>query len=114
MIPVVVLGVPLFDTMLVTISRLRRGLNPLTTPGTDHTSHRLTNAGLTRREAVLVLYIAGFLLGLIAIFITRASLLEGYLMGGILAVTALYMLWRAERPPFWTPKRATRKDVASQ
>ncbi len=104
MIPLIVLGVPLFDTTLVTISRLRRGLNPLTTPGTDHTSHRLTNAGLTRREAVLVLYIAGFLLGLIAIFITRASILEGYLVGGALALAATYALWRAENSPFWPPE----------
>jgi UDP-GlcNAc:undecaprenyl-phosphate GlcNAc-1-phosphate transferase len=105
MIPVIVLGVPLFDTTLVTLSRLRRGLNPLTTPGTDHTSHRLTNAGLSRREAVLVLYIVGFVLGLIAIFITRASLLDGYLVGSTLAVVALYALWRAEKPPFWPPEK---------
>ena len=66
MIPPLVLGVPILDTTLVVISRLRRGLNPLTTPGTDHSSHRLTYAGLTRREAVLVLYVASFVLGLLA------------------------------------------------
>ena len=103
MIPLLVLGVPLFDTTLVTLSRLRRGLNPLTTPGTDHTSHRLTYAGLTRREAVLVLYIVGFLLGMMALFVTRASALEGYLMGGLVFIGACYGLWRLERPPFWPP-----------
>ena len=41
MIPVVVLWLPIFDTTLVVISRLRRGVNPLSTPGKDHTSHRL-------------------------------------------------------------------------
>jgi UDP-GlcNAc:undecaprenyl-phosphate GlcNAc-1-phosphate transferase len=100
MIPVIVLGVPLFDTTLVTISRLRKGLNPLTTPGTDHISHRLTYAGLSKRESVLVLYITGFVLGLIAIFITRASLLEGYLVGVILVIIALFTLWRVEKSPF--------------
>ena len=113
MIPLIVLGVPVFDTTLVTISRLRRGLNPLTTPGTDHTSHRLVNAGLTRREAVLVLYIAGFLLGLVAIFITRASILEGYLVGGVLAC-GLYALWRAEKPPFWPPKTTTKSHKVNK
>jgi UDP-GlcNAc:undecaprenyl-phosphate GlcNAc-1-phosphate transferase len=33
MIPVVVLGLPVFDTTLVVFSRLRRGINPLTNPG---------------------------------------------------------------------------------
>ena len=44
MVPVLVLAVPIFDTTLVIISRLRRGLNPLTTPGKDHLSHRLARA----------------------------------------------------------------------
>ncbi len=104
MIPLLVLAVPIFDTTLVTISRLKRHLNPLTTPGTDHTSHRLTYAGLTRHEAVLVLYVVAFIVGLVAIFVTRATLLEGYIVGGITGVAGLYALWRLERPPFWPPK----------
>ena len=104
MIPVLVLAVPIFDTTLVTISRLKRGLNPLTTPGIDHTSHRLTYAGLTRREAVLVLYVVAFIAGLIAIFITRATLWEGYVVGGVTGVAGLYALWRGEQSPFWPPK----------
>ncbi len=103
MIPLLVLGIPIFDTTLVTLSRLKRGLNPLTTPGTDHTSHRLTYAGLNRREAVLVLYISGFLLGLVALFVTQASLWEGIFVGTGVAFLGIYALWRLERPPFWPP-----------
>ncbi|MBN2393355.1 MAG: undecaprenyl/decaprenyl-phosphate alpha-N-acetylglucosaminyl 1-phosphate transferase [Anaerolineae bacterium] len=105
MIPLLVLAVPIFDTTLVTISRLRRRLNPLTTPGVDHTSHRLTYAGLTRREAVLVLYGIAFGVGLVAIFVTRATVWEGYLMGAVTGIAGLYALWRMEHPPFWPPKR---------
>lgn len=101
MIPLLVLGVPIFDTTLVTFSRLRRGLNPLSTPGTDHTSHRLTYAGMTQREAVFLLYIAAFVFGLLAIFVTRASFLEGYVAGSMVAVAGAIALWRLERPPFW-------------
>ncbi len=101
MIPLLVLGVPIFDTTLVTVSRLRRGLNPLTTPGTDHSSHRLTYAGLSRREAVFLLYIVAFVLGLLAIYVTQASILEGYLVGGAVALIGLIGLWRFERLPFW-------------
>jgi UDP-GlcNAc:undecaprenyl-phosphate GlcNAc-1-phosphate transferase len=104
MIPILVLAVPIFDTTLVTISRLKRGLNPLTTPGVDHTSHRLTYAGLTRREAVLVLYVAAFIVGLVAIFVTRATVWEGYLIGAVVGIAGLYALWRFEHSPFWPPK----------
>ena len=46
MIPVLVLGIPVLDMTLVTISRLRRGVNPWTTAGKDHLSHRLVQLGL--------------------------------------------------------------------
>jgi len=96
MVPVLVLGVPLFDTTLVVVSRLRRGRNPLTTPGKDHTSHRLVEAGFTTREAVLLLYLAGGAFGLLAVFITQASVLEGYAVGIGAALLCLYALIRFE------------------
>lgn len=97
MIPVVVLGLPVFDTALVVISRLRRGLNPLTTPGKDHVSHRLVAMGVTRREAVLMLYLVCCALGVVAMFLTQASVLEGYFVGALLVLVALYALWRLEQ-----------------
>jgi UDP-GlcNAc:undecaprenyl-phosphate GlcNAc-1-phosphate transferase len=107
MVPVLVMGLPIFDTTLVIISRLRRGLNPLTNPGKDHISHRLAAAGLSKREAVLVLYIVSFVLGLLAIFVTRASVVEGYAVGGLTTLVGLYGLWRMERPPFFeAPSKA--------
>jgi UDP-GlcNAc:undecaprenyl-phosphate GlcNAc-1-phosphate transferase len=107
MIPILVLGVPIFDTTLVTVSRLRRGLNPLTTPGMDHTSHRLSYAGFSRRESVFLLYITAFVLGLLAVFVTQATIFEGYLVGGIVLVSGIVVLWRFESPPFWPPRAAT-------
>jgi UDP-GlcNAc:undecaprenyl-phosphate GlcNAc-1-phosphate transferase len=101
MVPVLVMGLPVFDTTLVIISRLRRRLNPATTPGQDHTSHRLVAAGMTQREAVLTLYVVSFILGLLATFVTEASVLEGYAAGGLVALVGIYGLWRMERPPFF-------------
>ena len=100
MVPVLILGLPLFDTALVIISRLRRGFNPLTTPGKDHVSHRLVAMGATRREAVLVCYLICAALGILALFITQASLIEGYVVGGAVALTGLWGLWRLEKVDF--------------
>lgn len=100
MVPVLVMGLPIFDTTLVIISRLRRHLNPATTPGQDHVSHRLVVAGMTRREAVLTLYVVSFILGMLATFVTQASVLEGYIVGVLVALAGLYGLWRIEQPPF--------------
>ncbi len=92
MVPVLVLGLPIFDTTLVTISRLRRGLNPLATPGKDHTSHRLVALGYSQREAVLILCLAGGACGLLATFVTQATVAEGYAVGALAALAGLVAL----------------------
>jgi UDP-GlcNAc:undecaprenyl-phosphate GlcNAc-1-phosphate transferase len=76
---------------------LRRGLNPLTTPGKDHVSHRLVAMDMTQRETVLTLYLVAGVLGMVAIFVTQASILEGYIAGGVVVLTGLYGLWHFER-----------------
>jgi UDP-GlcNAc:undecaprenyl-phosphate/decaprenyl-phosphate GlcNAc-1-phosphate transferase len=97
MVPPLVLAVPIFDTSLVILSRLRRGLNPLTTPGKDHLSHRLARLTGSRREAVLICYLFAFIAGVAATFVTQASTLEGYAVGATMLVAGLYGIWRMER-----------------
>ena len=96
MIPVLVLGIPVFDTTLVFISRLRRGKNPLTTPGKDHISHRFAHLLGSRREAVLLCYLLSGAVGLAAIFITQANLFEATIVGGAFLLIALYGIWWLE------------------
>lgn len=96
MIPVMVLAVPVFDTTMVFISRLRRGKNPLTTPGKDHISHRLAFLTGSRREAVLLCYLIAGAMGLAAVFITQANLVEATIVGVALLLMALYGLWWLE------------------
>jgi len=71
MVPIIVLGLPVFDTTLVTFSRLltRR---PVSQGGTDHTSHRLARMGLGINRAVLTMYIVAAALGMLAIYITQS------------------------------------------
>jgi UDP-GlcNAc:undecaprenyl-phosphate GlcNAc-1-phosphate transferase len=92
MIPVLVLGVPIFDTTLVTISRLLRGKNPLSTPGQDHLSHRLVTRGLTHREAVLVIYLICGGLGVAGMLIVQASAEEGAVIGAAIGALAMVSL----------------------
>lgn len=98
LIPVLVLGVPLFDTTLVIISRLRRGRNPFTTPGEDHLSHRLVNLlGASRREAVLMIYLLGCAFGMTAIFVTQATVIEGAFIAGLILLCGVLAMWRLEQ-----------------
>lgn len=97
MVPVLVLGVPILDTSLVIISRLRRGRNPFTTPGRDHLSHRLVKMGYSRREAVLLLYLLGSIFGMIAVFVTQATVLEAIVVGLTVFAAGLAVIFYMER-----------------
>lgn len=96
MIPIFILGVPIFDTTLVVFSRLRRGVSPLTA-GKDHTSHRLVARGFSQREAVLLLYLLGGAFGMLAVYLTEASVAEGYLIGGITAILGLWAIFKLDQ-----------------
>lgn len=96
MVPVLLFGLPIFDMTLVVVSRLRRGLSP-NTAGRDHTSHRLVRLGFSPREAVLILYLVSGILGMMALYVTQATLAEGYAVGGIAAALALVAIVWLER-----------------
>ena len=108
--PVLILGVTIFDTTLVTISRSRRGLLPFATPGKDHVAHRLSNLGLGHRGAVLTLYFLGALGGGAAVVVsylsTRGALLVGAFSLAIIFLGVVYL----ERAPY---ERQARKTSAA-
>ena len=95
LVPVLILGVPVFDTTLISISRGRRGLIPFTSPGKDHTAHRISNLGLGHRGAVLGLYGLALIFGAVALLLPRVApatayaLLAVVLLAGILGVLFL-------------------------
>jgi len=69
LVPVVILAIPIMDALLVSASRVKRGLSPIH-PGKDHVSHRLVSIGLAPPAAVRRLWLAGGLLGFIGTTMT--------------------------------------------
>jgi UDP-GlcNAc:undecaprenyl-phosphate GlcNAc-1-phosphate transferase len=95
MAPIVVLGLPIFDTTLVTISRLRRGVS-IAQGGADHTSHRLARLGLSHRRVVIALYTVGASLGMLTRLMTQSSPLVANSIFAGLAISGLFVLWLLE------------------
>lgn len=105
LVPVCVLTLPIFDTTLVFVSRLRRGLNPLTAAGTDHLSHRLVALGLTRREAVLTCYLISGACGMVAVYIAQSRFPDGYIAAALLVVAAVSaIVWFERHCPGGKPR----------
>ena len=71
--PVFILGIPLFDLLLVMFIRWQKGI-PVTKGSPDHFALRLRRCNLTVRETAITTYIIGALLGGSALLISNIRL----------------------------------------
>jgi len=73
-IPIVILGIPITDTIFAI---LRRKLNRLPISGADknHVHHRLMNLGFSHRQTVLMIYCLAIIFSLIALLYSISSLI---------------------------------------
>ncbi len=92
-VPVLALGVPIFDTAFAIIRRLIGG-QPIFKPDKGHLHHRLLSIGFTQRQAVYLMYIISGLLGLSAVALTEVSRQMAML---ILLVVVVFVLYGAKR-----------------
>lgn len=71
--PLIVMAVPLYDFISVTLLRISQGKSPFI-GDTQHFSHRLKRRGLTDTQTVLTLYLATLCTGLGATFLYKVNL----------------------------------------
>lgn len=78
-IPLVVMAVPLFDTISVVCIRIRNGA-PLYQGDKNHFSHRLVALGFSTRNAVLMIYLVTACTGLVAVTMPHLPFSYGMVM----------------------------------
>lgn len=66
--PVLVLGIPIFDTVFAMVRRFLKG-QPMLKPDGGHIHHRLIKRGFSQRQAVILLYTITTLLCMLAILL---------------------------------------------
>jgi UDP-GlcNAc:undecaprenyl-phosphate GlcNAc-1-phosphate transferase len=86
LIPILLLAIPILDTTVAVLSRVRRHLSAFQ-GGQDHLSHRLIRAGLSRKQTAFSLWSLSAFFAAVAILISTRSSAESYL------VTAVGLLW---------------------
>ena len=70
--PIFLLAIPILDTTVAVLSRLRRGVSPFL-GGKDHLSHRLVRAGLSRKMAAIALWLLSATFAFFAVILTILS-----------------------------------------
>jgi UDP-GlcNAc:undecaprenyl-phosphate GlcNAc-1-phosphate transferase len=63
LVPVLIMGVPIFDTAFAIVRRFLGG-KPIFSPDKDHVHHRLLRSGISHKNAVAVIYAINLILGL--------------------------------------------------
>lgn len=99
-VPIMILGVPIFDATLVVFSRLRRGLH-VYRADRNHTYHRLVALGLEPNRAVLVMHAVSVLLGCLAfIAMNQTPVWANIIFAGVLITGALLLIF-LDGPRVW-------------
>lgn len=71
-IPVIVLAVPIFDTLFAIIRRITNK-QKISKPDNKHIHYQLLRVGFTHRQSVLIMYLFSLLFGILAIVFVNAS-----------------------------------------
>lgn len=102
-VPVVILGVPISDTLLAIV---RRKLNnkPISAPDKGHLHHNLMALGFGMRKTVLIIYGISILFGLCAVLLSQPTqwwtivLVALFVLGMEIGVEALGILSKSRKP----------------
>lgn len=96
-IPLILFGLPLFDTTSVMVGRVLRGV-PIFQADKTHVHHRLLNLGLTHKQAAYLLYSVSVALGSLGVLLsTRMFFTETLLIAGVVALFGLVSFWAWHR-----------------
>jgi UDP-GlcNAc:undecaprenyl-phosphate GlcNAc-1-phosphate transferase len=87
--PLVILAIPLYDMISVILIRLREGRSPFE-GDKSHFSHRLVDLGMTKKQAVLTIYLATAACAVSALILPRVDWIgAGLILLAVMLVLAL-------------------------
>ena len=110
-VPIMVLGVPIFDTVLVVISRLHQH-KPIFQADRAHTYHRLVAFGLDPQRAVLVIQMTTLVLNFLAfIALSLPPLAATLIFTSAVLVSLVLLVFLESKNPECQLKRKVNEEV---
>ena len=100
-LPVIVLGLPIFDVLFAIVRRIAKGksIKAVFKPDKGHLHHRLVEKGFTQKQAVLILYGISAIFGMFAVILCDSGIWKAlsFLLIVIVAIAAGYKNFSVER-----------------
>lgn len=95
-VPILVLGVPLFDICFAFLRRLWNHVSPMHADR-SHIHHRLIDMGFNQRQSVAILYLVASLLGILAVFASATGSGKALMVLVAAAAIGTAALWLLSR-----------------
>lgn len=92
-VPVLALGLPIYDTVFAIIRRKING-KPISQGDRGHLHHRLLDMGLSQKQAVIVMYFISAILGGISIIAMQISTLRSYFLLTAVLIIIVLIAWK--------------------
>ena len=105
-VPIIILGVPIFDTAFAILRRLINGKS-IMEADKGHLHHRFLKLGYSQKKTVLILYSISAIFGLFAVFITKANSKRAVILSAILFVVTIIL---AGKLGLYSPKKGDEDD----
>lgn len=93
-VPVLALGLPIYDTLFAMIRRKVNG-KPIMEGDRGHLHHRLLDLGLTQRQAVIIMYLISAILGGISIIAMQIDTVRSYFLFVTVILFIAIVAWKA-------------------
>ncbi|HAX61893.1 MAG TPA: undecaprenyl-phosphate alpha-N-acetylglucosaminyl 1-phosphate transferase [Elusimicrobia bacterium] len=94
--PILILGIPIFDTFYVMYLRYRKGKSPFL-GSKDHFALRLEAAGLTRKNVVILIWLISIALSFAAFVISRVQLSVAIVIYILIFAISLFGGWKLSK-----------------
>jgi UDP-GlcNAc:undecaprenyl-phosphate/decaprenyl-phosphate GlcNAc-1-phosphate transferase len=111
--PMLILGVPIFDTLFVMYIRFLRGL-PIFRGSPDHMPLRLRHWGLSVRQVVLISYVASAVLGGLGVLVIVVDRQTALMLIGATLVTLAVLALVLKRVDVTAPRRRALSRVGGR
>ena len=90
-IPIVVLAIPILDTLFAIIRRILKGVPPFS-PDKEHVHHQLMNFNLSQRKTVLIIYTINALFSLTTIYYALYDPKAAMFIYGLLLLVVIWFV----------------------
>ena len=95
-IPIAILGIPIFDTASAIIRRLLKHENPFTTPDREHLHHQFLKMNFSPRRTILVIYFFTILFSVVSVLFAIHDKQHAIYIYLILMVFVIFMIMKTD------------------